>query len=96
MQNYFTCMPEYLNAHKITFVNLNSKFNENLLFFQSSFSPIGTGQEWNLHSLLAFFFDKAKCHNFDNFPSNTIILLCVTDTWIYPHNFLGFLSEVVF
>lgn len=49
-------MSEYLNAHKImnTFVTLKFKFDKNL-FFQSSiflkdFSPLGTGQKWNLHS----------------------------------------------
>lgn len=82
-------MPEYLNAYKITFDSLNSESDKNLLFFQSfilskDFSTVGTDQEWNLQLVLWPLFNKAKHYNSDDFPSNTMILFHITDTWIYP------------
>lgn len=83
-QNYFYLHVWISKGPQITFVDLNSKFYRNLLFFQSlSIQLALVNNEIYIVIPLALKKNKSKHYKFDISPSNIIILLHITNIWNY-------------
>lgn len=73
----------------VSILNLIKKyyFSSPLFYWKTLVQLAMVKNEIYIVSPLAIFFVKAKHYNFDDFPSNTIILFHITVTWIYPPSF---------